>query len=406
MSWTIGQIVLQIRFKRQARVANLSRTISWTIWQIVLQSVAFRAIMMMEFVHKFDTIGAADADIFGESGANLGELKRAGLRVPPGFCLSAEAYRAFITGEYVDRTVRQILMGLQVNDPEDVEVRTEQVRNFLYAQPMPNQTPKAGSGAEGGFRGALIAQEVMQGYYELGVELGSGVAPARVAVRSSTTYCDRSGEPCSGQQETYLNVSGEANLIGQIKHCWGSLWTAQAVAQRVKQGIDHAEVGLAVIVQAMVQAEASGLLFLSPYTISGEQMVIVASWGLSEAIISGLVTPDTFTVRRSDGAVIERNIAPKDSMVECAIEGGTIEREVPAERRRIPAISDTQIAELVALSKRIETLCGAQLDIEWAYARGRVFICDVGVLAKGLHSFARALWELNSASGQLQEYNS
>jgi phosphoenolpyruvate synthase/pyruvate phosphate dikinase len=313
----------------------------------------------MDYVHKFDAIGAADACTVGETGANLGEMRRAGLPVPPGFCLSVEAYRAFVAGGAVDRTIGRILAGLQVEDPEDVEVRTEQIRNFMIAQQMP----------------ARIAEEILQGYYELSLDLGSGVAPVPAAVRSSTTARDLPGPPAIGPPKAYLNVHGEADLLEHVKRCWGSLWTGQAVAHRVRQGVDHAHMALAVVVQAMIQSEVSGILFTaSPSASSREELVIIASWGLGEAIISGLVTPDTFMARKSDGAILARDIANKNRTVECAREGGTIEREVPPERRCIPAVSDAQIAELVALGTQIEKLCGAPLDVEWAFARGSVYI--------------------------------
>jgi phosphoenolpyruvate synthase/pyruvate phosphate dikinase len=375
----------------------------------------------MNYVLKLDEIGAADVLAAGERGAGLAVMTRAGLPVPPGFCLSAEAYREFIACSHVDKTIRQILAGLQVNDPEDVEVRTEQVRNFLNAQQMP-----------GG-----IGQEVLRGYYELGMDLGSSAAPVPVAVRPSATTRDLPAPSCSVVTENHLNVSGEANLLEHVKGCWGSLWAAQAVAGRVRQGVEHAHVGLAIIVQAMIQPEVSGILFAaSPIAGSREEAVIFASWGLTEAIVSGLVSPDTFVVRKSDGVIVQRSIATKDRMIECAprsrtgpnpqsgfqrrtrpaarapwgprvrggrvpgpkagpgagwgpCEGGTIEREVPPERRRIPATSDAQIAELVALSAQVENLCGAPLDMEWAYAAGRVYIWDVGMLGLALMMVGR-----------------
>jgi phosphoenolpyruvate synthase/pyruvate phosphate dikinase len=314
---------------------------------------------MMDYVRRFDEIGAADAGLVGGKGANLGEMTRAGLPVPPGFCVSAGAYYAFTASAHAGKTIRRILAGLQVDDPEDVEVRTEQIRNFLSAQPMPKS----------------IAEEVLKSYYQLGVELGSSAAPTTVAVRSSATDGGLNIASGSEPRGAFLNVRGEADLLEHVKECWALLWTARAATFRVKQGFDHAQFALAVVVQAMVLAEVSGLIFTgSPFTSRRDEVVIIASWGLGEAIVSGFVTPDTFTVRRSDGAILEREIATKDRMIECAIGFGTVEREVPPPRRRLPALSDEQIVQLVSLSKEIEKRCGASLEIDWAYARGRVYV--------------------------------
>lgn len=192
--------------------------------------------MTVPYVFKFEAIGANAAPV-GEQNVYLGVLTRAGLPVLSGFCLSAEAYKEFVAAEHISKTIERILAGLQLNDPEDVEVRTEQVRNFLCAQQMP----------------AVIAQEILQAYYELGVALGSSTKPVPVAVRSSLVDF---AIPCPSQSqatEEYFGVSGEGHLIECVKRCWGLPWKAEAVAYRLKRGLDHARVGVAVKVQAMIE---------------------------------------------------------------------------------------------------------------------------------------------------------
>jgi phosphoenolpyruvate synthase/pyruvate phosphate dikinase len=313
----------------------------------------------MDYVRRFEDVQAGDAGTFGKNAATLGEMKRGGLPAPPGFCLSAEAYREFLADGKVDKTIAHILAGLQLNDPEDVEVRTEQVRNFMSGRQMP----------------ARIANEVLRGYYELSVDLGWSDEPVSVALRPSMTSMEVFGCTGSGWPDAHLNVSGEAHLLEHIQRCWGELWSARAVAYRVRESIDHAEPAVAVIVQAMIQAEVSGYMFgSSALTTNCAEVVILACWGLSEAIISGLVTPDAFVVRRGDGAIVARYLTAKNRMVECTKAGGTIERELTPERRRLPALSETQIAELLGLSRELEEIDSATSDIEWAYARGRFHV--------------------------------
>ncbi len=313
----------------------------------------------MDYVLRFEEINAADAGLVGEEGVNLAVLMLAGLPVPPGFWLSAGAYRAFTASAHVDKTIRQILAGLRVDDPEDVEVRTEQIRNFLCAQPVP----------------VTIAQEVLESYYQLGVETGSCRAPIPVAVRSSS-IAGSLHRPFGGElQDTFLNVCGEADLLDHVKRCWGSLWTVRTVTSRSSRGFDHTQVAVAVVVQAMVQAQVSGRLFGGKPTTNGsEEATITACWGAGQLIASGVLMADKFRVRKSDGAIVERDIVTKDRMIECAKEGGTVEREVPPHRRLIPSLSEEQIGQLVSLWEQIEKHFGAPMDIQWACARGRVYI--------------------------------
>ena len=323
----------------------------------------------MSFISTFEEVGADDVGIVGGKGANLGEMTRAGLPVPPGFCLTAEAYRAFVRTTDANEMIRGILADARMDDPEDVEARTERIRTFLTEQKIP----------------AEIGEQVLESYHRLAGQLGDREtaqtpgamtkAALPVAVRSSATAEDLPTASFAGQQDTYLNVRGDDELLDNVRRCWASLWTGRAVTYRVKQGFDHDQVALAVVVQAMIQSEVSGILFTAnPVTHSREEVVINASWGLGEAIVSGLVTPDTFIVRKSDGAIITREIASKDLAVEYAEQGRTAEREVLADRRNIPSLSDAQIASLVSVSQRIENHYRVPMDIEWGYARGEFYI--------------------------------
>jgi phosphohistidine swiveling domain-containing protein len=311
-------------------------------------------------IRWFEEVGASDVGLVGGKAANLGEMVVAGLPVPPGFCLCAEGYRDFIETAGLHEPIRSILGETRQDDPADVEVNTARIRDLISQQEVPG----------------AIAEQILEAYQRLAMELGVvDVAQVPVAVRSSATAEDLPTASFAGQQDTYLNICGTDELLECVRNCWASLWTARAVTYRAKQGFDHHRVYLAVVVQAMIDSEISGIMFTAnPMTGNEEESVINASWGLGEAIVSGLVTPDTFTVRKSDGHIVSRQIASKERTIEYAREGGTVERETTPERRDLPALSDDQVAELAALGQQIETHYGAPQDIEWAYAQGRLYV--------------------------------
>ncbi|MCL7453850.1 MAG: PEP-utilizing enzyme [Anaerolineae bacterium] len=327
----------------------------------------------MTYIRWFHEIRAEDVDSVGGKGANLGEMVAAGLPVPPGFCLAASAYRDFVASTGLDQELSSILAQIRPDDPADAGLHAARIRSRIAAQSVP----------EG------IARQVLVAYRRLASELGA-VDPSRipVAVRSSATAEDLPTASFAGQQETYLNVRGEAELLERIKDCWASLWTDRAVSYRTLQGFDHQRVYLAVVVQAMIPSEVSGILFTAnPVTGNRDEAVINASWGLGEAIVSGLVTPDTFTVHKQDGAITSRQIAAKELAIEYGQDGGTVEKVLAAARRDLPALSDAQVLELATLGQRIEAHYGQPQDVEWAYAQGRFHILQ-----------ARAITTLPSAS--------
>jgi phosphohistidine swiveling domain-containing protein len=314
----------------------------------------------MTYIRWFSEICAADVGLVGGKAANLGEMVASGLPVPPGFCLCAQAYRDFIRAARLAEPILSILAATRQDDPADVEVKTARIRDLFTQRAVPPD----------------IAGQLEDSYQRLARELGKwDVSQVPVAVRSSATAEDLPTASFAGQQDTYLNVCGTGELVDCVRKCWASLWTARAVTYRARQGFDHHKVYLAVVVQAMIDSEISGILFTAnPITGNQEEAVINASWGLGEAIVSGLVTPDTFTVRKSDGHIAARQIASKERVIEYAGEGGTVERETPAHLRDVPCLSDDQIAELVALGERVEAHYKKPQDIEWAYAQGRLYI--------------------------------
>jgi rifampicin phosphotransferase len=308
----------------------------------------------------FEEVGLADVPFVGGKAANLGEMVRAGLPVPPGFCVTAAAYRRFIAESDSHARIGMLLDGLATADTAAVENTTGEIRRMLTEEALP----------------ADIGEEIVARYKELAIKLGGSGGPAPlVAVRSSATAEDLPDASFAGQQDTYLNVSGDKSVLEHVKRCWASLWTARAVTYRQKQGYDHGQVALAVVVQAMVPADVAGVLFTAdPLTSDRQVMVINASWGLGEAIVAGLVTPDTWSVRKGTHHVVSRQIGQKGVQVTRAANGQTVEGPVPPELRDRASLADDHLTELAALGARVEDHYQAPMDIEWALTNGRFYM--------------------------------
>ncbi|MGD8586481.1 MAG: PEP/pyruvate-binding domain-containing protein, partial [Chloroflexota bacterium] len=235
-----------------------------------------------------------------------------------------------------------------------------QIRHLILDQPVP----------------ASLAEEITGSYRQLGARMGL-VDPVStpVAIRSSATAEDLPTAAFAGMQDTYLNIRGPEALLDHIRRCWASLWTQRAITFRNHMGIDHKEVYISVVVQAMINSEVSGILFTAnPVTSNREEVVINASWGLGEAIVSGLVSPDTLTVRKENGQVVSRQTASKDRQIIYAADGGTIETDTPDDLRRAPALSDSQAAELATLGIKVEAHYDWPQDIEWGLVNGELYL--------------------------------
>ncbi|NDZ64570.1 rifamycin-inactivating phosphotransferase [Streptomyces cyaneofuscatus] len=293
-------------------------------------------------LHEAD---ATQLALVGGKGAQLGPLSRIdGIRVPDGFCVTTDAFRRVVARvpSFDDRVER-----LSRSDPDDREaLRTlsADIRRAVEETAIPGDLATEITGA--------LAR------------LGEGTA---VAVRSSATAEDLPTASFAGQQDTYLNVVGPAEVLRHVSRCWASLFTERAVAYRRRNGIDHRAVQMAVVVQRMVFPEAAGVLFTAdPLTGNRRTATVDAGFGLGEALVSGLVNPDVFTVR--DGAVIARAIAAKQRAVHALPGGGTQEVEVDPQRQERPALTDAQVLRLVELGRRIEAHFGRPQDIEWCLA--------------------------------------
>jgi len=285
----------------------------------------------------------------GGKGASLARLAGAGLPVPGGFHITTAAYRRFVAANDLQPCILAALQSADPAQPATLEAAAQAIHDLFANAPMPPD----------------IANAVAQAYAAL-----PGEAPV-VAVRSSATAEDLPDLSFAGQQETFLNVHGRDEVVAAVQRCWASLWTARAIGYRAQHAIDHGAVALAVVVQTLVNAGAAGILFTAnPVTGARDQALINAAWGLGEAVVGGLVTPDTLTVDKAGGRVLARETADKQLMT-VRLDLGTAEQPVPEARRRAPVLDDAQAAELVALGVRIEQLYGMPMDIEWALAEGR-----------------------------------
>jgi len=290
----------------------------------------------------------ADLATVGGKGISLAKLAVAGLPVPGGFHVTTQAYRQFVAENHLQEGIRAALQAADPSRPATLEDASGAIARLFAQAPIP--TP--------------LAEAIREAYAAL-----PGPDPA-VAVRSSATAEDLPDASFAGQQETYLNIRGTQQVLEAVRRCWASLWTARAIGYRARQGISADDVALAVVVQRLVCADAAGILFTAnPLNGRRDEVVINASWGLGEAVVGGLVTPDTLTVRKSTGQLVSREIAEKRVMTVRTPEGVT-EQEVPEGLRSVPVLSDEKASELARIGSQIETLYGMPLDIEWALADG------------------------------------
>ena len=283
----------------------------------------------------------ASLPLAGGKAANLGEMLRAGLPTPSGFCVTTHAY-ALVANQADLMGLLERLAATPADALDDLRALAGAIRARVLAAPVP----------------PAVAAEIEAAYRALGDN-------APVAARSSATAEDLPHASFAGQQETYLNVVGLAALQRAVRQCWASLWTDRAVSYRATNGIDPRGVRLAVVVQRMVPARVAGILFTAnPLTGRRRQAVIDASAGLGEAIVSGAVDPDHLVVETATGQVIERWLRGKQFAIEALPGGGT--RRVEREAATTACLTDPQAAALAALGARVETHFGAPQDIEWA----------------------------------------
>ncbi len=301
-------------------------------------------------VRWLSEIDADDVDSVGGKGASLGELAGADLPVPPAFVVTADTYRRFVEEAGIAEELFAAV-DVDVEDTDALADAEQRARELVLNAEFP----------EG------LREEIAAAYDDLTAE-GSEF----VAVRSSATAEDLPDASFAGQQETFLNVTGEA-VLDRVRECWASLFTQRAIYYRQQQGFAHDAVNMAVVVQRMVDAEKSGVLFTSHPSTGDPRVIVEATWGLGEAVVSGSVSPDNYVLDR-DGTVEEVTVADKKIKHVRSEDGETVERPVADERREKQVLSEDELARLAALAATVEDHYGTPQDVEWAVRDGEVYM--------------------------------
>lgn len=307
---------------------------------------------MASFTLPLDATGATLASVGGK-GLNLIRLTRAGFRVPPGFVITTEAYAAHVAANELEAVIAGATEAVAPSDAVALEAASATIRAAFAAGVVPD-----------GVRATILAA-------------ATGREDTPLAVRSSATAEDLPELSFAGQQDTYLNVIGPDHLLGAVVDCWSSLWTARAIGYRLRNEIPGADVGLAVVVQELVAAHASGVLFTAdPLTGIRSHTVIDAVPGLGESLVSGQVEPDHWVIG-SGQVMIDRTLGSK-AVITVPAEGGgtsTVAAPTPADSTNgAYVLTEAQVVELVETGRRVEAEYGSPQDIEWAFAQGKLHV--------------------------------
>lgn len=304
----------------------------------------------MELVKTFRELGRNDAATAGGKGASLGEMTQAGIPVPPGFVVLADAFERFLHETDVAQEIDAILATVNHEAMHTVDHASETIRGLIESREMP----------------ADIRMSIEAEYKALGAEF--------VAVRSSATAEDGAEHAWAGQLESYLNVT-ETDVLARVQTCWASLFTPRAIFYRFEKGLHATKISVAVVVQSMVNSEKSGIAFsVHPVTEDYNQLIIEAGLGLGEAIVSGSVTPDSYVVEKEPLRVVDVNVSEQSKALYRKVGGGNEWKTLTASVANAQVLSGTDIVELSEIVKRIEHHYGHPQDIEWAYEAGKFYI--------------------------------
>ncbi len=298
----------------------------------------------------FADLSRVDVPRAGGKGANLGELTRAGLPVPPGFVVTAEAYLSAMELGGVRTELLAIADAVDVDSPAALTEAADRLQALVRSAGLPEQ----------------LRRSVLEAYHQMG--------EPRVAVRSSATAEDTASSSFAGMNQTFTNVTGPTELAAGIVDCWASLWSPRVVAYRAAQGLAQ-EPAIAVVVQQMVDSETAGVMFtVDPSTGDRDRIVIEAAFGLGEVVVGGQVEPDTYELSKTSGRVEHVHLGTKAEMLARGPDGHDLRRSVPEEDRARRVLDDGVLLELAGLAGRIEEHYGAPQDVEFARAAGRTWI--------------------------------
>ena len=308
------------------------------------------------YVQKFEDLNKSDIGIAGGKGANLGELTQAGIPVPPGFVVTAETYEKFMEDSGINDRVLDILDKIDINDTKALQSAAEEIKSIIIETPIPDD----------------MVMFIKEAYNQLCQRVGED--DTDVAIRSSATAEDLPEASFAGQQDTFLHVSGDEEVIEYIRKCWASLFEARAIFYREENNFEHSKVLIAVVVQKMAIADKAGVMFtVNPST--GEEIALIeGSWGLGEAVVSGDVTPDNYQVDKTNNEIINVTISDKKVMYTNDESGTSVKVDVPEDMRNERVLSDEELIELTEMGKRVQAHYGEPMDTEWAFERDNLFL--------------------------------
>ena len=322
----------------------------------------------MSFVRGLDEIRLIDQTSAGEKAARLGELIGAGFYVPPGFCITAEAYRETLVKSQIQKEILARLAATEIDDPVDLESAAEEIRGWIENAAIPT----------------AVAQEIQSAV--------DALEPGRLfAVRASRVVEDVPNPAASGLQQAYLGVPSGA-VLDHVRKCWSCPWNSRAIYFRNRKKIDQSQLSMAVVVQPMVSADAAGVLFTAnPLTGAANEIHIDATWGLGEAIIAARWKPDHFIIEKNNPAgdggdvqleIRERAIATKIVMELVSPEGGLQTVGVPEQKQDVACLDDEQIAALAAVGQKVQAHFKVAQDIEWCRVGDRFWLLQTRACAK------------------------
>jgi len=308
----------------------------------------------MPFTVDLQDVSDAELPLVGGKAGKLGELIRQGLPVPPGFVVTTEAYSAFVDETILRAEIPAALATIRGEQPESVDAASKRIRSAFEATEFPP-----------GLRKTLA--DAFERYARQHAVRFS-------AVRSSATLEDMESASFAGLQDTYLNVAGVDAILEGIRRCWGSLFTPRVLVYRQKKGFDHSSVKLAVLVQKMVDATVSGILFTRDPNTGENHMIVEAGWGLGEAIVGGEVTPDHYVIDGATLKVVHKQISEQRVRLVRDDAGGNRREPVPADERSVQKLSDHRLSRLVSLARLIESHYRRPMDVEWCGDRDGLYI--------------------------------
>jgi rifampicin phosphotransferase len=295
-------------------------------------------------------------DLVGGKGRNLALMTQAGFPVPPGFTVTTACYRLAI--EALQGVIGELVSRVDYDNTDSVEAAAAQVRKFILETPIPD----------------TVAEDIRRSYQRLATDVGD--PGPYVAVRSSGTAEDLAEASFAGLHDTYLDIKSTVAVLDAVRRCWASMWTGRALSYRNTNGFDHLEASLAVVVQIMVEAETAGVMFTAnPLKERTDEILINASWGLGESVVSGMVSPDEYLLDKRDLAMKRSRLGSKESLIKRKPGGGTVHEETPLASQQAFCLNGGALTRLGEMGKHIEQhYQGMPQDIEWAIADGKVYL--------------------------------